>query len=356
MQRRTGRSGLLPNRPVTLLRALLPVLAAVILVGSPAAAQDGQAGAPRTWGVQPASKEGPSTRAAFTYDAAPGETISDAVRIANFSDQPLTLSVYATDAFNTDEGNYDVLAADAEADDVGSWVHLDQGTVTLAPRATADVPFTLTLPENASPGDHAGGIVASLSTAAVDASGNEVKVDNRVGARIYLRVDGPLRPELTVTELDLAYDGTASPVGTGTAHVRYTIENTGNVRLAAEQVLTLSGPFGLASTEVDLEDVPELLPGSILRLEAPDAEVRPTGRLTAELELTPKAADDVDVDPVTASASVWAVPWTLLAVVAAVVLWLVVRRRLRRRKAAAGAAATSSSEPADTEPEPAPAG
>lgn len=349
MRRRPGRSGTQPDRPRAMVRALLSVLAAAILIGSPAAAQDGQAGQPRTWGVQPASKEGPSTRAAFTYDAAPGETISDAVRIANFSDRPLTLSVYATDAFNTDEGTFDVLAADAQPDDVGSWVQLERTEVTLEARASTDIPFTLTVPANASPGDHAGGIVASLATDAVDGAGNKVKVDNRVGSRIYLRVDGPLRPELTVTELDLTYDGTTSPIGKGKAEVRYTIENTGNARLSAEQALTLSGPFGLASTEVELDDVPELLPGSTLQLRAPATEVFPAGRLTAELELMPKAADDVDVDPTATAATVWAVPWTLLALIALLVIALVVRRRLKRRKAVAPVEAAGS-DPALVEP------
>jgi len=332
MRRRPGRSGLQPFRPATLLRALLPVLAAAILIGSPAAAQDGQASQPRTWGVQPASKGGPSTRAAFTYDAAPGETIADAVRIANFSEQPLTLSVYATDAFNTADGTFDVLAADAKPDDVGSWAKLDRTEVTLAPRASADIPFTLTVPKNASPGDHAGGIVASLATEATDGSGNKVKVDNRVGARVYLRVDGPLRPELTVTKLGLHYDGTADPVGKGTATVAYTVENTGNVRLSAGQSLTLSGPFGLASTKVEQKDVPELLPGSKLDLTAPAADVFPTGRLTAGLRLTPEG-EGVEADPTTTAARTWAVPWTLLVLIALVTAALVVRRRLKKRKA-----------------------
>src|SRR5262249_8376221 len=138
-----------------------------------------------TFGIRPSGANGPDNRPVFTYGATPGAAVTGPTQVSNASEGPLPLRVYASDAFNPRAGGFDLLAAGKKPVDVGAWVKVDQENVTVPGRGRSIVPFTLTIPANATPGDHAGGIVASLTTLQTNAKGDKVSVDQRVGARIY---------------------------------------------------------------------------------------------------------------------------------------------------------------------------
>ncbi|GAB1818181.1 WxL protein peptidoglycan domain-containing protein [Herbidospora sp. RD11066] len=299
----------------TPLLAVLAVVAALVLPGAPAHADDYR------WAVQPSSATGPTGRDYFVYDAAPGQTITDYVGITNLGTGPLTVNVYGTDAFITGDGSFALLTADRPPSDAGTWIALRATAHTIGPGERADVPFVITVPRDATPGDHVGGVVGSVAGDAISGDGQRIKVDRRVAARVYLRVQGPVRPMLSLESLKLEYDNPVNPFGGGAARVTYTIRNTGNVRLTADADISLSGPLGwrLGGTGLTL---PELLPGSTLTRTESIAGVFPAARLTAEVALSGEAA-------VTRAASVWSIPWLLvgaLVVLAGLVTW-----RLRRK-------------------------
>lgn len=295
-----------------------------------------------TFGVQPSTAKKPDTRPNFSYGVTPGAAVSDHLAVWNYSARPLTLRVYAADAINTTEGGFDLLAAGRTSTDAGAWVRLGTHQVTVPGRARVIVPFTLTVPTNASAGDHTGGIVASLSGVRTDAKGDKVKVDQRVGARVYLRVAGRLAPRLAVEDLHTSAHGTANPFGSASATVTYTLHNTGNVRLSAHQTVKIRDLFGGSAKVAQPRDIPELLPGTKLVITAAATGVRPTVRDTTTVTADPGTVrGDVKqtvLPRATASAGFWAVPWTLLAallvLLVAAVLLLV--RFLRRRRGGAG--------------------
>ncbi|MFK0282777.1 hypothetical protein ACIQVL_20280 [Streptomyces sp. NPDC090499] len=330
------------------LAALL--LAVCALAGLPAAAWAAASSTPAashgrtTFGIQPSGAKKPDRRPNLSYSVTPGAALRDHVAVWNYGTRPLTLRLYGGDAFITADGGFDVLAANRKSTAVGSWVRLGKGRVTVPGRSHVIVPFTLAVPRNVTPGDHAGGIVASLAATRTDAKGNKVEVDQRVGARIYLRVAGKLDARLSVDGPHTTYHGTLNPFGTGTATVTYTVRNTGNVRLGARQTVRVSDLFGGDATVRKPRDIPELLPGSALTVTASARGVLPTVRDTATVSVDPVPVRG-DVPPpvhprVTASAGFWAVPWPalglILLVVAAVVVFFVRRRPRRRGTGAAG--------------------
>jgi Bacterial protein of unknown function (DUF916) len=296
---------------------------------------------PTTFAIQPASKNGPDQRARFVFTAKPGASLADRVLVTNLSTHPSTFNVYAADAFNTPNGGFDVLAAGHKSQDVGAWVKLDKHRLGLPASKRAIIPFRLTVPRDATPGDHVGGIVASITSLRRNSKGEAVRVDQRVGVRVYLRVAGPIKPQVAYTVTKVRYDnGGWNPFAGGDADVTYTVRNTGNVRLAGRHVARVAGPLQPASAR-RVEQLPELLPGNEFRLSSTVKNARPFFRLTANTVLSPAAAPGDRIPshpPLTAKTSFWAMSWTLnivVLLVLAVLILVIVRqvRRLRRASA-----------------------
>ncbi|MEU5695551.1 DUF916 domain-containing protein [Actinosynnema sp. NPDC020468] len=313
------------------MRPLLVLVTAVLawlLAPGAALAQD-----PVTWGVRPAtSADHGEARPNYAYTAAPGETIRDAVAVTNHGDRPITLLVYAADGFTTASGQLDLVPGGEKSTGVGAWTRLAEARVDVPAKATAEIPFAITVPADAEPGDHSGGVVTSL---AVPENADGVTVDRRLGTRIHLRVLGEAKPALAVRDLTVDYRGTL--FGPGSATVSFRVENTGNLRVSGEQTVSLQGLFGLDAHDQSLT-VPELLPGASHEFTVPVADVAPLFRLKSSVRLTPRvegASTDAQPAEVTATATTWAVPWSVLGLLVLVAAAVVVLRWwLRRRRAA----------------------
>jgi hypothetical protein len=273
------------------LRLFAAVTAAVLTVLGPAAAYGGPGAPvrqddPRVWGVRPGGPDGkPDARTHYTLQATPGTTVTDNALVTNLSKVPLTLAVYGTDAFNTQDGQFDLLAADRKPTDIGSWMVFAARSVTVPPQGTVAVPFKIVVPPTATPGDHAGGVVVSMLTLTPGTNKN-VNIDARVAVRVYLRVPGNLHPQLKVGPVNARYDGTANPFGRGRVVVGYTVNNPGNIRLQSHPTITVSGPFGELA-KVTPKDLPELLPGQSGTFVAMVESVFPSGPLTVTVSTAP---------------------------------------------------------------------
>lgn len=315
--------------------ALLAAFAFAALPAGPAAAADGDV----TWTVKTAANSYGDDRPSFSYAVSPGGQVKDAMVVANRGKVPLDLAVYAADGFTTDAGQLDLLARDKKSVGVGAWVHADSDSVEIEPGKSVEVPFTATVPDNATPGDYVGGILTSL-TQRDDAEG--INVDRRLGIRVKLRVSGELKPGLAVEHLKVSYAGSLNPFTGGDATVSYTIHNTGNTTLSARQAVSLHGPFGwLRAESDDIPPAPDLLPAESWKVTVPVHDVVPGFSLTATAAVTPQFADPsgstTSLKTVRASTHGWAVPWTLLLlivllIVISVGVLLQARRRRTRRK------------------------
>jgi len=329
---------------------LLVLVVALGLSGRPAAAQESSPqtapvqnapaqnpGGANRWGFTPTGPDRtvPGPRNDFTYQLAAGASLDDSVTVWNYSDVPANFVLYATDALNTPEGAFDLLRGDQQPTEVGTWVKVSQGAVIVPPKSAMTVPFTLTVPADASAGDHAGGLVASIEAPGTDPDGKQVTVDTRFGLPAYVQVAGPLSPSMAVENIESHYHRSVGSVGGGELDVSWTVRNTGNVRLSAHQGVAVDAPFGWTMKSETLDDVPELLPGATVAYSAHFSGVLPTIRVTSVVTLDPfSRAGAVDPAPAraTASSTVWAIPWVLVAVLGVLIAVIVWRRRVARRR------------------------
>ncbi|MGV9769031.1 hypothetical protein ACWDR7_06050 [Microbacterium sp. NPDC003461] len=361
--------------------ALLAALLAVPATG-PASAADGAL----AWGVQPSTPDGPDGRTSFEYEVAPGSVIEDWVAVTNRGSAPVTVRVYGADATaDYASGAFTLVGADIASTDLGAWTSVDGApaacddtndaaeaacaiavgtSITLEPGTRADLPFTITVPHDAAPGDHAAGIVAGYVTEGAG-EGQTVRREDRVGARIYLRVDGPLSPGMGITGATGGFDASWVPFAPGTAYAGFDVVNVGNTRVDVIPEARLTGPFGIDLGTVVLDEIENLVPGATTHVTAELPGVPPLLLLTAELTLTAapaggSAADDPLPAAVSAPLTAWAVPWTGLAVIlvvaALVALTIWRRRRIRARLAAELAEYTDQLLAGQAAPQPEPAG
>lgn len=77
--------------------------------------------------------------------------------------------------------------------------------LTAPARGSVTVPFTLGVPERAESGDHPGGLVALDERIDTGDGSLAVGVRRAVGARVYLRVNGPTVPALAVERVGVRH-------------------------------------------------------------------------------------------------------------------------------------------------------
>jgi hypothetical protein len=186
-------------------------------------------------------------------------------------------------------------------------------------------------------GEYLGGIVTTVPQASADAG-----VEHRAAIRVRLHVGGTFHPRMSVEAVRVDY----SPelLGAGAATVTYTIRNSGDTVLAAEQSVTLSGPFGLTERSAgELGNTPGLLPGESWSMSVPIDDVAPLGTLSAAVTAVPLYTDPAgSTGPLGAVGSGglgWAIPWLPLLVVLAVgagAIALVRAWRVRRSRRRGG--------------------
>ena len=332
--------------PMVVLVVLSLLIAPITGISPARAADNGQYGISPTRPPNAAPNQLP--RPYFEPALTPGTTVSDSITVNNSTANPLTFTLYSSDAFNPDSGGFSLRPHFQAMTDIGLWIHLSADKVTVPAHRSIDVPFAIAVPNDAQPGDHVGGIVAE-STAADFSQGGDlgVGVVQAVGTRIYCRVDGPVQPGLAITELKIEAPTSFGTLfgGSVNAIVSFTVTNTGNVRLTPAASGKLIPLIGRSSPLAEVA-IPELLPRGSARVTYPVTSVRPLGKVTASI--TVGAADY----QVSGSQSKWLMPWLLLALVLLVFLlaFVVFRRRRARRRGLVDDSSGSSSQ--DGRPKP----
>ena len=332
------------TRRASVASVLAATFVAAFLVTPSAALADTTDHDPSTWQVQPAGENGPSEQPYFVLDAAPGATLHEAAAITNLSEHEITVRLFATDALNAASGDFDLLPSSEQPQDIGAWTTMDAGTVapdgsvTIPARSRLTVPFTIVIPANATPGDHVGGVVGSMTSLRTSETGEQVLMDARVAARIYLAVGGELVPRVQVGNVRAERTGDWWNPFDGTLRVTWTATNTGNLRLAGVQEVSVRGPFGWDLGTAAASDLSELLPGSSAEQSVTLNGIPAAGLLTVAGVVQPVDQTARLTGPLNAvpfSGTVVAVPWAavIALLVLAAIVWLIVAS-VRRRRAA----------------------
>jgi hypothetical protein len=276
------------------------------------------------YSIFPATIQGQSPRVWFNYLVNPGSTVADAVTVTNQTSQAIAFKLFTADAINGQGGGFALNPPQAPKRFVGSWIKMSSVGFTLPSHTLANVPFTVDVPAGITPGDYAGGIVLQTVNPSIETRGNlTFAVYQNVGARVYIRVRGPLHPGLSITQLSIKTSGWAGIVGGPVSStVTYTLTNTGNEILNPTAKLSVSPLLG-SSVTVAPRIFPSLLPQNSVSVSYKFPSKEAFLRLTANLSVTSAAGTT------SATATAWVIPWVLIVIILGLVGLIWYRRRRR---------------------------
>lgn len=295
-----------------------------------------------TWAIAPGGELGTDGRVSLRHVLDPGASVSDQVLVTNFSEKPALFRIYPSDGVMTAEGNFDVQPPTETPVDGGSWIVLGEvaggtpettgGTrVEIPAGGSVVVPVEITVPADASPGDHPAGIVAEL----LQEGDSPVQFSSRVGVRAHLRVSGDVIARVVPENIQTSYQPSWNPFAPGTLVVTYDLTNDGNVRLGGEADTQASGFFGLVLAS-DSTEVREVLPGQFSTV-TEELTVWPLFFTWGEITATPTAVGDdaftVELEPTVTDFTAWTIPWSQLIILLLIagIVFLIVWQRKRSR-------------------------
>jgi len=340
-------------------------------------AQNAQAVETGNLGLIPAHPDPakPITASWFVYEAKPGTVVEDTAMIKNHNtESPVTVRMYAVDGTTTTNGVFALSQATDPQSGIGKWTEILEPTITepITKEVSAnqeltntpeqeqpkinfkklegmpgleievpagnyvEVPFKITVPENAAVGDHTGGLI--IEAAPKMAEGTGFNVVTRIGARIYLTVPGEKifslkiddfswsRQDYTIEELERLFLGKIQRFlglyRKGVFTVK--LENMGNVQLGTADA-PLVGKLVIRNIVNQIVDENEVDLGTIL----PKGEI--TQNLTwkrnnplflryqANLEVTYAK----DKAPELAVIYFWVIPWLLFLFIGGLIILII---------------------------------
>ncbi|MCX4847582.1 hypothetical protein [Streptomyces sp. NBC_00893] len=258
-----------------------------------------------SWTAQPAvSGSGTGGRPYIYLEGPPGTVLQDRISVTNPGRSPVTVRLSGADSYDAKSGG----SGGRGATGAGRWLRTAATEVTVPARTRADVPFTVTVPAGATPGDRPAAIVVRGG-------------DRTVGVPVRLRVDGPTLAALTVE--DVTVSGRT---------IHYTLVNRGNAVLAPRLTVRADGVFGTLLRRGARTLPVELRPGQRLRLTEPWRDVPALDSATVRVRVTAEGGAHGE-----ATARAVFVPWAPLTAGALLVLagagtYAYRRRRARRQE------------------------
>ena len=236
-------------------------LAVVGMGGAVHAQEPASTDSPLGFGIRPAqaSEDDPTSFSYFTHYLEPGDELVDNALVINESDLPVRLQVYGTEAMTAINGGTAFGHRNENSNGVAGWITLDVGEVSLQPGETQIVPFTISVPSDASPGDHVAGLlverIPTVNETNTGATAEEppfaVEVVQRVGVAVVIDVPGDRVAQLGITDLRLGQQHDQGAV------FEVAVHNTGNVMVDGLGTFTITDPQGneLAEIPFDMDTV-----------------------------------------------------------------------------------------------------
>jgi hypothetical protein len=225
----------------------LSIILLLSLVADPVLAQGQRAGV----SISPAVVE-------ETLD--PGEVKQYDLQITNSSDEDQEYFLFTRNIAGVRDGGVPIFQENINeltGYELADWIELNNQQVSIPANSSVGVSYTLSVPDNASPGSHFGGVFVSVEPPQLEGSG--AAVGYQVANIVSIRVSGEAIEEASIRQFS------TDKFFHGSQNVNFTlrIENTGNVLVRPSGPLEIYNMLGNKVGDVTFNpDTSAVFPGS----------------------------------------------------------------------------------------------
>lgn len=196
--------------------------------------------------------------------ADPGQTYSWTLRATNVGVKTQELYVVKRDISSLSEAGKPIFANLGEKTglELAAWVQIASGPFAIAPGETKDIPFSINVPQNASPGAHLGSIFLSSEPVRPETTG--IGIGYQVATIISLRIAGDVAEEAMLRE----FRTDKTVYGKPEVNLITKIENLGNVIVKPRGPVEITNMFGKKVATLKMnESAAAILPNEVRRFE-----------------------------------------------------------------------------------------
>lgn len=247
----------------------------------------------------------------FQLTIGPGESWTSAIKIVNSN--PYDVTYYASPVdFEAEgekgQGKFVPLVEGTEATaTLGQWIEISSDPVVVPKGTSVEVPFTVRIPANASPGGHYAAILVGTQAADTMIDGPSMKVSSFVSSLLFVRIKGEVMEKGRIREFITAESLYQKPQ----ANFLLRFENTGNTHLRPRGDIRIYNMWGKERGKVDINqqnNFGNVLPSSLRKFEFAwegEASAFEIGRYSAVATMS---FGEDEKQTVTAKTYFWVVP------------------------------------------------
>lgn len=245
----------------------------------------------------------------------PGKTFSSALIVSNVSRQAQTFYLIKRDITGVDAQGHPTFDDTQSSHDyqMSSWISLSADQITIPGGQSKQVPFSVNVPQTASPGGHFAIIFVSLQPVKPDTNGSSIGY--QVGSILSLQIAGDVHETLQIRE----FRTDRSIYSTPEVKLITKVENSGNTLLKPYGPVEITDMFGRKVATLTMnETAAGIFPGSIREFNLTwHGGKLSLGRYQVVMGLS---YGTVGSQTATATTSFWVLPLKIILPVIAVIL------------------------------------
>ena len=279
----------------------------------------------------------------FQLTIGPGESWTSSIKIVNNNPYDVTYYTQLVDMqANGEDGRSkftplvnETPTEAAQSYALARWVTVTPGPIDVKAGSSQEVPFSVTIPQQAEPGGHYAAILVGTEPGGLHASGTLLKVSSFVSSLLFVRIKGDVAEGGRIREFLTSQELYQTP----RADFMLRFENTGNTHVLPQGNITIYNMWGKERGNLQINqdgNFGNVLPKTIRRFEFSwegDQDPFDIGLYSAVVTL---AFGDGNKQNVTAKTYFWVVPIVPVVTAAGVMLFFIlliawfIRRYIRR--------------------------